>query len=282
MRWRVESAAALVLGLAFTWALPSGSLAAGTPATRIIVAQGFVAPFAIGVWIAGSQGIFARNGLEANIVIVNSTQAMQALPGGSVQVMLGSPGQGLAAASTGTIDTTVIDPAQWLAADRAGLSLIADLTTNKIPWDHDVVQMTRGYIQAHRNVAMAFVRSLVEANAFILNPGNKAAVVDSLVKNLKMDWSQTGDLELNYQIITKFYTVRKPYPSLDAARLLIENLKSDFPDLTKAQPDRYVDGSIVKTLDDSGEIDKLYRYPSTSPAGEEGFEPSRGVTPADW
>lgn len=338
MRPRAALATALVLGLVLAATSPSGSRAAGSSMTKITVAQGFVAPFAISVWIAGAQGIFAKNGLDASVTIVNSTQATQALLGGSVQVMLGSPGQGLAAdaggadviaiatlapriayrlvgrgisrpeelrgkrlgtsspglstdraamviylrsiglnpkdntfitagppaqrlvaASTGTIDATVIDPAQWLAADRVGLALIADLTTSRIPWDHDVVQTTREYLRTHRNTVVAFVRSLVEANAFILNPANKAAVIESLAKNLQMDRSQTGDLELNYQLTTKLYTVRKPYPSLDAAKTLIENLKNDFPELTMARPEQYVDRSIVKTLDDSGDIDRLYK-----------------------
>lgn len=336
MRSRALLAAALVSGLILSG--PSGSRAAGPSVTRLTVAQGFIAPFAIGVWIAGDHGIFARNGLDVDVTVVNSTQAMQALLGGSVQVMLGSPGQGLAAdadgadvveiatlaprmayrlvgrgisrpeelrgkrlgtsspglstdraamvvylrsiglnpkdatfitagppaqrltaASAGAIDATVIDPAQWLAAERAGLSLIADLTTTKIPWDHDVVQTTRQYLNAHRGTVVAFVRSLVEANAFVLNPANKPAVIESLAKHLRIERAQTGDLELNYQLTTKFYTVRKPYPSLDAARTLIENLKADFPEITKARPELYVDRSLVKALDDGGFIDRLYK-----------------------
>jgi len=338
MRSRAVLAAAFVLGLVLTLSAHFGSRAAGAPMTKIVVAQGFIAQFAIGVWIAGAHDIFARNGLDVDVTVVNSTQAMQALVGGSVQIMLGSPGQGLSAnaggaavveiatlaprmayrfvgrgirgphdfkgkklgtsssglstdraamvlylrstgvdprdvtfitagppaqrlvaASTGAIDATVIDPAQWLAAERAGLSLIADLTTAKIPWDHDVVQTTRQYLHAHRTIVMAFVRSLVEANAFILTPANKPAVIDSLARNLKIDRAETGDLELIYQLTTKLYTVRKPYPSLGAARTLIENLKSDFPDLTKAEVEQYVDRSLVKALDDSGFIDRLYK-----------------------
>ncbi len=338
MRSRSVLACALVLGLAVAVTSPPGSRAAGAPMTRLTVAQGFVAPFAIGFWIAASQGIFARNGLDVDVTVVNSTNAMQALIGGSVQVMLGSPGQGLAAdvdgadvvavatlapriayrlvgrgisrpqdlrgkrlgmssaglstdraamyiylrsiginpkentyinagppaqrvlaVTAGTVDATMIDPAQFLAAQRAGVTLIADLTTSKIPWDHDVVQVTRGFIQSHRSAATALVRSLVEANAFILKGANKDAVIDSLVRHLQMDRSQPGDLELNYQLITKLYTVRRPYPSLDAARTLIENLKNDFPELTKVRPEQYVDPSFVKMLDDSGEIDRLYR-----------------------
>ncbi len=327
--------AVLALALVLT---VSASLGGGAQLVKITVAQGFVAPFAIGIWIAGTQGIFARNGLDVDVTVVNSTQAMQALLGGSVQVMLGSPGQGLAAnaegadvieiatlaprmayrvvgrglsrpedlrgkrlgtsgpglstdraamviylrsiglnprentfitagppaqrlvaATTGTIDATVIDPAQWLAAERAGLSFVADLTTARIPWDHDVVQTTRTYLNTHRNIVTAFVRSLVEANAFILRPANKTAVIESLAKNLQIDRAQTGDLELNYQLTTKLYTVKKPYPSLEAARTLIENLKVDFPDLAKARPEQYVERAILKTLDESGDIDRLYK-----------------------
>lgn len=332
------TAVPVLLVLALGLALPARSPAAGAASTRIKVAQGFVAPFAIGVWIAASQGIFAHNGLDVNVTVVNSTQGMQALLGGSVQIMLGSPGQGLSAdagggdvvavatlaphmayhfvgrgisrpqdlkgkklgtsspglstdraamvlylrsigvdphdvtfvtagqpaqrvvaASTGAIDATVIDPAQWLAAQRAGLSSIADLTTTRIPWDHDVVQTTRHYLGTNRQAVLAFVRSLVEANAFILAPANKADVIDSLSRNLQIDRSLTGDLELNYQLTTKVYTARKPYPSLAAAQAVLTGLRSDFPELAQVRPAQYVDGSFVKELDDSGFIDRLYK-----------------------
>jgi ABC-type nitrate/sulfonate/bicarbonate transport system substrate-binding protein len=336
-RLRRCAAAGLAIGVLVVAPAPPRSFGAAPP-VRITIAQGFVAPFAIGLWIAAAHGIFGRNGLDVDVSIVNSTQAMQALISGSVQVMLGSPGQGLAANAAGAdvvevatlapriayrlvgrgftkpeelrakrlgtsapglstdraamivylrsiglnpndntfvtagppaqrlvaivgggIDATVIDPAQWLAADRAGLSLVADLTTLKIPWDHDVVQTTRQYVNTHRPVITALVRSLVEANAFILTPGNKPAVIRSLSRNLKIDPALTGDLELNYQLTTKLYTVRKPYPSLEAARTLIENLKGDFPDLVKVNLGAYVDRSFVRELDESGYIDRLYK-----------------------
>jgi hypothetical protein len=137
--------------------------------------------------------------------------------------------------------------------------LVADLTGLRIPWDHDVVQTTRQYVNAHRPAIAAFVRSLVEANAFILAPANKSATIESLSRNLKIDPGLTGDLELNYQLTTKLYTVRKPYPSLEAARTLIENLKGDFPDLVKVNLGAYVERSFVGALDDSGYIDRLYK-----------------------
>ena len=337
MTMRRRVAAGFLLGVLAVGLVPRGSLGAAPP-VKIAVAQGFVAPFAIGVWIAAAHGMFARNGLDVAISVVNSTQAMQALIAGSVQVMLGSPGQGLAANAAGAdvvevatlapriayrlvgrgltkpeelrgkrlgtsapglstdraamivylrsiglnpsdntfvnagqpaqrlvalagggIDATVIDPAQWLAADRAGLSLVADLTSLRIPWDHDVVQTTRQYANTHRPAIAAFVRSLVEANAFVLAPGNKSATIESLSRNLKIDPALVGDLELNYQLTTKLYTVRKPYPSLEAARTLIENLRGDFPDLVTVDLGAYVDRSFVRALDESGYIDRLYK-----------------------
>ena len=52
-------------------------------------------------------------------------------------------------------------------------------------------------------------------------------------------------------------TVRKPYPSLGAARTLVENLRADFPDLVRVNLDAYVERSFVRALDESGYIDGL-------------------------
>jgi NitT/TauT family transport system substrate-binding protein len=67
------------------------------------MAQPFVNVLPAGLWVAKDRGFFRKYGIDLDIVIFRgSTQAMQAVLAGQVNLMVGSPGQGLSAAAAGS------------------------------------------------------------------------------------------------------------------------------------------------------------------------------------
>jgi len=94
--------AALVIAVGVIAMGPRSSQGAST-LVKVTMAQPFVNVLPAGFWIAKDRGFFRKYGLDLEIVIFRgSTQAMQAVLAGQVNVMLGSPGQGLAAAAAGS------------------------------------------------------------------------------------------------------------------------------------------------------------------------------------
>lgn len=98
----VVATLAAAAAAAAAWAGPGAAGALAGP-VRVEVGLAFDAPAAAGFWVAEDQGLFAKYGLDVRITrIQGSTQGMQALLAGQVDVLLGSPAQGIAVAASGT------------------------------------------------------------------------------------------------------------------------------------------------------------------------------------
>jgi ABC-type nitrate/sulfonate/bicarbonate transport system substrate-binding protein len=151
----------------------------------------------------------------------------------------------------------VLDPLQRAIAERAGMVVVSDLGTLDIPWDHDVVLLQRRYARSNPAIVDALLRGLVEANAFIMNPANKAAVLPILGKELQLD--RREDVELAYTLTRSLYVVARPYPSMEAARVLIDAVRAEFPQLGQAPLEAHIDTSFRRALDGSGFIDRIAR-----------------------
>jgi hypothetical protein len=54
------------------------------------------------------------------------------------------------------------------------------------------------------------------------------------------------------------YLQRKPYPSLEGIRMTLDELASQNPEARNARPERFVDDSLLRELDQEGFIDALW------------------------
>ncbi len=172
-------------------------------------------------------------------------------------LVVGTEPERVQALAAGTIEATVLDPLYRVRAERLGMVVLSDLAKLEIPWDHDVVFLSRQFAKSQPAVVEAILKGLLEANAFILNPANRKAVLPVLAKGLKLDREE--DLELAYTLTTTLYAVRKPYPSRRAAENLIETFQSEYPALAKVSVDAFVDLSFLRKLEEAGFIDQLQK-----------------------
>jgi NitT/TauT family transport system substrate-binding protein len=180
---------------------------------------------------------------------------------GIIFLPAGSPGQRILAVSTGGIHATVLSVGQYpriAQMEKEGkVRILSDLSKMDLRWDHCYLLTTARYRDSHKDVIERFMKALLEAHAFILNPANKPAVLASITKNL--GYEQENDLSADqiYEHIPET-VVRKPYSSDEAVQTLVNLLKNEFPSLIKVDVSRLLDKSFVKKLDDSGFIDSLY------------------------
>jgi NitT/TauT family transport system substrate-binding protein len=171
-------------------------------------------------------------------------------------LITGTEPQRAQALAAGKIDATVLDPLYRARAEHLGLNFLHDLSKIDIPWDHDVILLTRQFAKNNPGAVEALLKAVVEANAFILNPANKKTVMPILAKQLKLDKDE--DIELAHSLTTTLYVVKKPYPSLKAAKALVDAVRSEFPQLAQVNLENHIDTSYLKKLDESGFIDQLY------------------------
>ena len=174
---------------------------------------------------------------------------------GIALVPTGTPAERMAALAAGSIYGAVLDTVPYARiAQQRGLRVLLDMAEGGIPWIQTALHTSRRYMSANRARVEAVLKGLLEANAFILNPDNRATVVQVITRNLRVEQPEA---EQTYEDVVSF-VARKPYPSKQALQAMVEAGLDTLPDLARIDLDRFVDTSILEQLDRSGFIDGLY------------------------
>src|ERR1051325_128446 len=172
-------------------------------------------------------------------------------------VAAGQEPERIAGLSTGALAATVISPEYRTKLEQLGLNMLADLRTLNIPWETASVITTAKNVQTKRDTLERVVRAILQANAFILNPANRARVVDVITTQLALKSQQESAAV--YDDLLKFYVFKKPYPSRDGFANVISEVARQLPKAGTLKVDDVVDTSVMEKLDKSGFIDSLYK-----------------------
>jgi NitT/TauT family transport system substrate-binding protein len=148
----------------------------------------------------------------------------------------------------GRIDVTVVDPSVSGPLKEKGFSYLGNLQDLGIPFVNNALVSTRKYLKEQPRTVEAVVKSIVEGNAYMLNPANRGKVVEILAKHLRLDRKEA---EKAYEdLIPK--VERKPYPSLEAIKATIQVMGLRNPKIAQLKPEDLLDVSILKKLEQSG------------------------------
>ncbi|TMA85367.1 MAG: ABC transporter substrate-binding protein [Deltaproteobacteria bacterium] len=172
-------------------------------------------------------------------------------------VAAGQEPERIAGLSTGAIAATVISPEYRTKLEQLGVNMLADLRTLNIPWETSSVITTAKNVQTKRDMLERVVRAILQAHAFILNPANRARVIDLTTTQLALKSQQ--DAAAVYDDLVKFYVFKKPYPTRDGFANVISEVAKQLPKAAAIKYEDVVDTSIIKKLDKSGFIDALYK-----------------------
>jgi ABC-type nitrate/sulfonate/bicarbonate transport system substrate-binding protein len=130
--------------------------------------------------------------------------------------------------------------------------VLADLGEYGFPVSGSALQANRAWYEKNPEAARAFVKTAVEAIAFMKQ--NKAEAEKTMIKWYGMKNQEARDL---------FYTEllkmdSKPYPPYDGVKMIMKFYGS-WDSRVKFKPEDFYDDTIIKELDESGYIDSLYR-----------------------
>ena len=143
----------------------------------------------------------------------------------------------------------------YLIVGGPGVKSIADLRTLNIPWESSSVITTVKNAQTKRDMLERVVRAILQAHAFILNPANRARVIELTTTQLALKSQQ--DAASVYDDLIKFYVFKKPYPTRDGFANVISEVAKQLPKAATLKYEDVVDNSIIEKLDKSGFIDWL-------------------------
>lgn len=174
-----------------------------------------------------------------------------------VQVMqLGSSPNMLAALDRGGIDAAVLTiPSMFVAEDR-GYRVLADMGDTDIYYLHTMIATTRNYVKNSRDRISRFLKGYLEGLAFVKQ--NKKESIDIVRKKLQLGAEQTRNLERSIELLNAKYYESAPYPSLRGVETVLGFIEKDNPKAKSADPKSFVDDSLLREIEQSGFIKKLY------------------------
>ena len=174
-----------------------------------------------------------------------------------VQVMqLGSSPNMLAALDRGGIDAAVLTiPSMFVAEDR-GYRVLVDMGDTDIYYLHTMIATTRNYVKSSRDRVTRFLKGYLEGLAFVKQ--NKKESIDIVRKKLQLGAEQTRNLERSIELLNAKYYESVPYPSLRGVETVLGFLEKDNPKAKSADPKSFVDDSLLREIEQSGFIKKLY------------------------
>jgi NitT/TauT family transport system substrate-binding protein len=128
---------------------------------------------------------------------------------------------------------------------RARAQPLLDMAKAGVYFPHTAVITRRAYLKTHRDTALNFFRGYSEGlQRFVQDKSAAKKIIQKYTRDTAEDI-----IEATYQYAVD-YVVRPPYPNREG---IVETLKlSQNPEAKKANPDNFLDSSIVKTLEDEG------------------------------
>jgi NitT/TauT family transport system substrate-binding protein len=172
---------------------------------------------------------------------------------------IGGVPERLAALLAGSVDATAIAPETAQVATSQGYTVLLDLAKENVPFQSSGLVTSRKFLKANPQLIENLGRSIAEATAFIHNPANKKAVVQSIAKNLRLDKPER--LEKAYQSVVDDLP-RKPCPSVPGMASVIKLMAQHGlnPKAAQLKPEDVVDMSLCKKLEEGGFMDRLYKW----------------------
>lgn len=155
---------------------------------------------------------------------------------------------------TGRIDAAALDRVFSRRLKQKGFVILAELNQANIPYIGLGLVLKSAFIREHPEAVEGILKGLVEAVAFIFSPKNKLAVLKTIMKYLKI--SDPAEAEEGYQDLLT--AERKPFPSVEGLRNMQRLMKIGNPKLGNVKVEELIDDSILRKLDESGFINRLY------------------------
>lgn len=142
---------------------------------------------------------------------------------------------------------------------RAGYNILGDM--EKIPLVGTSIVVKSDYLSAQAATARNTVKALLEGHAYVLNPANRASVLEIITKKLGLSDATMANDGLDDYVKR---VDRKPYVSLEGMHNIQRFMKLRNPKIADVKLERLIDDSILRELDKSGFVDQLYAFKSTA------------------
>ena len=206
--------------------------------------------------LRGKKVGVTRLGAASHLVLLIMLRGWNMHPNDVQTIQVGSSPAMMAALEKGGIDAAVLTEPTFFFAEDQGYRTLADLADMDIYYLHSMIDTTRAYLRTHRELALRFLKGYVEGIAYFKK--NRKESIEVLAKKLRTAPAQTKYLERSHTLYSSGYFENAPYVSLKGVTTLLDFYAKDNPRARSANAQSFFDNSLVKELDDSGFIKRLY------------------------
>ena len=147
------------------------------------------------------------------------------------------------------IDGGYLGYAYGAQLERQGYRMLGDLMKMGIPYQGLGMIAKRSLIDRTPEIPERTLRAMVEAIAYINNSANKATVVKTLTRELRL--SKVEDAQAGYEMMRTLFD-KKIYPNVDGLRNVVRLLGKSSESIRKLKVEDIIDDRIVRKLEKEG------------------------------
>ena len=156
---------------------------------------------------------------------------------------------------SGKVDAAVIDMAFSKKLEQRGFNVIGDALKIDIPFTGVDIVTNRAFINEQSPLIENMIKGLLESLAYMFAPKNQGAVVELIMKKLRLKDTLTAEEGYHDAVRTMS---RKPYPAIEGMRNVQRLLKTQNPRIGDVNVEDLVDNRFIRKLDESGFFERIY------------------------
>jgi len=170
-------------------------------------------------------------------------------------LQLGEQSTRLLAMKAGQLEAAVVLPPITTMAQREGMNVLMDMSELGAEFQITGVASSQSFINRKRSSAMKLMRAFVEGIHFYKTRKKESmAIIAKYMRTNDME-----AVEATWDYFANKIVPRKPYPTAQGIKALLDLAAKERPEAAKVPPERIMNISLLKELDESGFIDRLYR-----------------------
>jgi NitT/TauT family transport system substrate-binding protein len=177
-------------------------------------------------------------------------------------LQLGNHPAQLAALEAGRVQGAMLSMPTSLRAKKMGFPMMADLQMLGLEYQHTSIATTKTLIKSKPDMVRDFLRAYIEGIHYAKT--HRKETLEVLAKYLRVDDKEV--LDETYETVVSTLMPEKPYPTQKGIQTILRELGAKDPVARSARPEQFVDISIIKELDASGFIDRLYKSTAVAKA----------------
>ena len=169
-------------------------------------------------------------------------------------IQIGGEPEEVLALQNKAVDAVILSEPFATVAKRAGAAILADLSQLGVRYTMHGFGVRKSYIQANRDVTIRFMKAYLEG--IYVFKTNKDVALNVLKKYTRLD--DLSLVQVSYDEMSQRLIRRVPYPDREGIQTIIDQLAKTRPQMKNLNPGDFIDPSILKEIEDTGFIKKLY------------------------